>query len=478
MSHQTISAGAPVKSVAFSPDDSTIAALTPEGITFFDAPSGARVRHVDAALTRKGLEELLWIRPELLIAWHFAAIRIVTLVGDGIDVKDVPCARVRAVESSPEGDALLVVDGGEPEARVVTIATLESRKLRKLDECPVAAWAKEGIALASQVDGKPGKAELLSPEGDSLIKMPTPRGEQVSAVGVIEGALAAVVANQEIHRLRAGEKKPTVTTVTADVDPALLRPDVGLGVFCDEVCALPSGKSLGTLPEGWLTTLLSHDGRWALMSDPDRADFLLAEVPQPKVGGKKKAPKEKAAAPRPGLDGRAWALVVYGVAVDGIDGAQVAGLCEDIAAAGPGVTAAIDGMVEDDLFERVFAGVVVASTSKEPTQRATAPAVEIGEPERAAAKARFEALRAPIVAVLARHDLEVEQEPGFWLVQAGPNASATLAAKKGGALRAIQDEDEDGGEAKAKKKIGVSYDATLSTRVEIEGAATLTVTYL
>lgn len=469
MSHKTISAGAPVKSVAFSPDDTTIAALTPEGITFFDVASGARVRHVDAALTRKGLEELLWIRPELLIAWHFAAIRLVTLVGDGIEVKAVPCARVQAVVASPEGDALLVVDGGEPEARVVTIATLETRKLRKLDESPVAAWAKEGIALASQVDGKPGKAELLSPRGETLIKLPTPKGQQVSAVGVIEGALAAVVANQEIHLLRAGEKKPTATKVAADVDPALLRPDIGLGVFCDEVCALPSGKSLGTLPEGWLTTRLSHEGRWALMSDPDRADFLLAEVPQPKVGGEKKG-----AAPRPGLDGRAWALVVYGVAVDGIEGAQVAGLYADIAAAGPGATAVIDGMVDDDLFERLFAGVVVASTSTEPTQRATTQAVEIGEAERTAAKARFEALRGPIGAALARHDLEVEHEPGFWLVQAGPNASATLTAKKGGALRAIEDEAK----AKAKKKIGVSYDATLSTRVEIEGAATLTVTYL
>lgn len=471
MSPKIIVVGEPVKSAAFSPDDAVIAVLSSKGITLFDASSGARLRHVDAALTKDGsLENLLWIRPDTLVTWRFDAIQVVTLEGDRAQVRPVPCDDVQAVAASPEGDALLVVDGAEARARVVSLGTLESRTIRKLDRLPVASWSKEGIALFCQVDGKPGRAELFTPAGEVVVKLATPKWEQVGAVGVIDGALAAVVNNREIHRIRAGEKKATVTEVERDVDPAVLRGDLRLAVFCDDVCTLPDGELLGSLPEGWLTTVLSHDGSRALLSDPDRAEFAVAEVPQPKKRAKE---KEAKAAPRPGLDERAWALVVYGVGVDEVPGERVAAIAAEVAAIAPGAIAVIDGMVEEGLFERLFAGVLVASTSKALAQRASAQAVEIGDAECKAAREKFAAIRGELLAALGRHDLAAEEDPRFYLLQAGPNASATLTAKKGSTLREVEEEGE-----KARKKVEVSYDATLSTCVQITGPVTLTVAYL
>lgn len=84
MSDLVISAGEPVKSAAFSPDDTQVAILTAAGLTFFDATTGARIRRVDLALTKDGsLENLDWIRPDLLVAWRFDAVQLVTLAGEG-----------------------------------------------------------------------------------------------------------------------------------------------------------------------------------------------------------------------------------------------------------------------------------------------------------------------------------------------------------------------------------------------------------
>lgn len=481
MSDLVISAGEPVKSAAFSPDDTQVAILTAAGLTFFDATTGARIRRVDLALTKDGsLENLDWIRPDLLVAWRFDAVQLVTLAGEGASVKPVPCAKVQALRPSPEGDALLIVDGAKAAARVVTLATLESTALRKVDELPVADWTKEGIALWSAVDGKPGKAELLGRGGESLITMSTPKWEQVTAVSAVQGALAAVVANGELHLMRAGEKKAKVVELPGDADPAWLWPELGLAVLSDTVCSLPEARELGTLPEGWMTTTLSHDGRTALLTEPDRDEFQLASVPQPKKRGKKAEAAAGAAAeaksaeakpaPRPGLDGRAWAVVIHALAVDGVEGEQVATLVEE--AAKLGATAVIDGIREDGLFERLFVGVVAASTSKAATQRATAEPVELGDAACAAAEEKFAALRPAILALLARHDLEAEGDAALYLLQAGPNASATLAAKKG-----LSEIDEEG-TAEPRKKVEVSYDATLSTRVRTKGPATLSVRYL
>jgi hypothetical protein len=100
--------------------------------------------------------------------------------------------------------------------------------------------------------------------------------------------------------------------------------------------------------------------------------------------------------------------------------------------------------------------------------------VEFGDAACAAARERLAALRGEIGALLARYRLEAAGEPALHLLQAGPNASASLSAKKGSKLREV-DEDGVGG---ARKTVEVSYDATLSTRVETKGTVTLSVACL
>jgi len=464
----TLLADEPIKAAAFSPDDTTVAILTTKGLTFFDATTGERRRHVDAALTAEGkLENLLWVRPDLLVAWRGGAIQVVTLDDAGVTVKPIDCEGVATVVPSPEGNELLVVDRSEGTcARIVDGKTLTSRLLKKLDEFPMASWSAGGIALWSQVEGKPGRAHLLSPKGEALIDFTTPRYKLATAVGVIGGALAVVLVSSELYLKQAGDKKPKIIELEGDVDPAELRGDLGLAVFCEDVRTVPDGALCCTLPEGWLTTFLSHDGRLALQTDPERTELLVVPV------SRQAQSSATTGASLPGLDGRPWALVVFGFCVDGPEGDRVAALAHDMAALDPEGVAVIDGMIDDGLFERVAVGVRVASLSKAPTQRASSQPVTFGDDECHAAKAKFTALQSKVEALLAQHELEVDSEPGFFLVQAGPNASARLTANKGSELREVDDE------GKKKKKVEVSYDSTLSTRIEMKGTMTLDVSYL
>jgi hypothetical protein len=434
-----------------------------------------------ATLTRPGLENLLWVRDDVLVHWHFEAVHVIRVSDTGIDVKTIECEDVQVLVASPTGQELLVVDGADgAQARIVTLTTLKSRPLRKLAKFMMASWSEAGIALWNQADGKAGRAELLSPNGDVLIQFPTPRDELVWAVGTIDGALAAIVDNQTLISKRADDAKHTTVELPdgVDVNPAEIRGDLGLVVLCSDVYTVPHLNRCGTFPsESWLTTILSHDGTRALLTDPDRAE--LEVVPVPKANDTTNV----SATPRPGFDERVWGFVVHGVVVELADdrARKAAALFDDVAAVlGTQVVAVIDGSSSADdgeCFDRVVVGVAAASISGVAKQRAPRTAVELGDPECERARQRFAKLHGDITALLRRHELSQDGEAGLFLVQAGPLAQATLTAKTGSELRHVETDEGERPKKKKVKKVVVAYESEASARVEVKGPMTLTVAY-
>lgn len=307
----------PSKSAALSPDGSTLAVLSKEGLVLLSTADGKPMRTIAGAFASKDkMDRLLWASAEVLVNWHHEALMVLTLSPAGVSVKTLAVEALLAAAVNPAGTQAVIARRNEDEgARLerVELASLSVHPVTEVDAFSgsALAWEDAGIVVWTGDMHVGGVAKLFSPEGALLKKAKTSRlGSFPTALGVLAGELAVFAPSTKEGQtllFHAGKTHK----LAGHGEPAALSSAAGLASLGGKVVSLPDGKKVAKLPgDEWSETLLSRDGRVVVGFDFDGEELALETVTppaQPKAGSASVAATPSAP---PSLEGQYGALLL------------------------------------------------------------------------------------------------------------------------------------------------------------------------
>lgn len=177
------------------------------------------------------------------------------------------------------------------------------------------------------------------------------------------------------------------------------------------------------------------------------------------------------------------ALVLYGYALEGLTVTQCRGIDGAVTRLGPGLCAAPHGDLSevgsgaDESGPRVtvVVGTVVGRARSAASEDATTQSATINDATCARARAAFDAARPHVDAALAKLGVSPGDDPGLFVVAAGPLASARLDGDPGATIEELP---ESGPAGDAVRRLDVSAGGGGDpVRVRLVGIFTLSARY-